>query len=347
MRLCLVALAFAFSASTAAAQDMVPVEAYTHPQILVAMDGARHLNVFCIGEGSPTVLLDSGLNGFSIDWAAMQKGVAKFTRVCSYDRAGWGFSDPPTAPMDVTHITEDLHRLIVSKTIGGPVIYVGHSIAGLYGVGLAGRHPDDVLGEVLVDPSSATLTHTLYDRLPPKIRQAQAERNLRLMGRIRDCAAMALRGQLLAPQTDAAKACLEHETAMEPYNDALRPLIAARVARPGFYDSLLSEMESNYNIQADSPDEKELAAIPPGFGDKPLIVLSAGVGDKWMDWETDAEVEAIYDNWLSGHAALAKLSSRGVHRAVPDSGHYIHIDQPAAVIDAVREMVEAIRGATP
>src|SRR6185312_10627747 len=143
------------AAGAVAAQTVISSEDYAHPQRLVVIDGNRRINLFCKGQGTPTVLFDSGLADTTMSWRYVQGEVAKTTRACSYDRAGYGFSDPPPGASDVTANVEDIHLLLKAMGTDGPIVYVGHSIAGLYGVALQGRYPDDVAAEVLVDPSFA------------------------------------------------------------------------------------------------------------------------------------------------------------------------------------------------
>ncbi|HWR73601.1 MAG TPA: alpha/beta fold hydrolase, partial [Nitrospirota bacterium] len=120
------------------------------PGRIVDVGGYRlHLN--CTGEGSPTVILESGMNEFSLSWALVQPGVAKFTRVCSYDRAGLGWSDPGRAPRTSETIVRELHALLRAAGITGPLVLAGHSFGGMNARLYARRYPNEVAGMVLVD----------------------------------------------------------------------------------------------------------------------------------------------------------------------------------------------------
>lgn len=119
---------------------------------LVNIGGGRRLQINCSGknfEGSPTVLLESGAGNDSSVWNRVQPEVAKFTRVCSYDRAGLGSSDPVPAPRTIVALTEDLHSLLEKVT--GPYILVGHSLGGILSRLYASYYPAEVVGMVLVD----------------------------------------------------------------------------------------------------------------------------------------------------------------------------------------------------
>lgn len=123
---------------------------------LVDVDGGRRLHLNCSGtsfEGIPTVVLESGAGNDSSVWNRVQPEVAKFTRVCSYDRAGLGSSDPVPAPRTVVAVTEDLHTLLLNSKVNGPYILVGHSLGGILVRLYASYHPAEVAGMVLVDSS--------------------------------------------------------------------------------------------------------------------------------------------------------------------------------------------------
>lgn len=115
--------------------------------------GGYQLYIHCTGEGSPTVVLDSGRGGGSDDWQNVQPDLAKFTRVCSYDRAGYGYSDPGPTPRTGQQIINELHKLLVNAEIEGPYVLVGHSSGGLHVRLYASQYPDEVVGMALIDPS--------------------------------------------------------------------------------------------------------------------------------------------------------------------------------------------------
>ncbi len=118
--------------------------------------GGYKLHIYCLGEtveGSPTVILEQGLGGTSAAWARVQPEIAKSTRVCAYDRAGMGWSDPGSEPRDAQHIATELHTLLHNANIPGPYVLVGWSFGGLYVRMYAGKYPTDVAGIVLLDSS--------------------------------------------------------------------------------------------------------------------------------------------------------------------------------------------------
>ena len=128
------------------------------PGQLVDIGGYR-LHLWCTGDGAPAVILDTGLGGSSADWGFVQPEVARFTRVCSYDRAGMGYSDPGPSPRTARRIASELATLLVHGGIAGPVVLVGASIAGLEVRVFASDHPERAAGLVLVDASHEDQAH--------------------------------------------------------------------------------------------------------------------------------------------------------------------------------------------
>lgn len=115
--------------------------------------GGYRLHINCTGTGSPTVILDNGLGLPSSTWSLVQPQVAKFTRVCSYDRAGIGKSDPGPLPRTSQQIVTELHTLLNNAGIKGPYVMVGHSFGGINVRLYASEFPNEVVGMVLVDSS--------------------------------------------------------------------------------------------------------------------------------------------------------------------------------------------------
>lgn len=147
------ALVLAQIAATPQHQSPYNVDWYLHPQRLVDV-GGRRLNVICTGAGSPTVILEAGLVADSTAWRLVQPAISRTTRVCSYERAGLGFSDPAPAPRDAAAIVRDLHALLRGAGIAPPYVLVGWSSGGLYTRLYQYRYPEEVVGLVEVDPDS-------------------------------------------------------------------------------------------------------------------------------------------------------------------------------------------------
>jgi pimeloyl-ACP methyl ester carboxylesterase len=141
--------------------------AYPPPGEMVNVNGhLMHIN--CVGRGSPTVILESGLGNMSADWANIQPEVAKTTRVCSYDRAGTGWSEPGPTPRDPKQIAHELHTLLGKAGIDGPYVLVGQSFGGLYVRMYADLYPKEIAGMLLVDSSHPDM----WTRMPPEVAAA-------------------------------------------------------------------------------------------------------------------------------------------------------------------------------
>src|SRR5262245_57252470 len=128
------------------------------PGHLVDIGGYR-LHLWCTGDGAPAVILDAGLGGTSTGWGFVQPEVARFTRVCSYDRAGMGYSDPGPSPRTARRIASELAELLTRSGIAGPVVVVGASLAGFNVRVFASDHPERAAGLVLVDASHEDDAH--------------------------------------------------------------------------------------------------------------------------------------------------------------------------------------------
>jgi len=336
MRFCS-ALAALVLATVPAGAEPVPDEFYMHPGKLVAVDGKRRLNLFCLGRGSPTVLFDTGQGDSTLVWRLVQGDVAQMTRACAYDRAGIGFSDPRNGASDAKAIVADLHALLTAAKIRTPILYVAHSGSGLYGVLLEATHPGDLAGAVLVEPAFADQWNSISKAgtmagAPQAASDALLAALRAQIPRMRECAA------LPAPLPDD---CARSDSRLPP---SLAALKKAQNSRPTYLLTKASEVESFQNTINDiSVDQKELEAAPTNFGDKPLIVLTRGkeVGNPGFTAEQSA---AMNRAWKAGHEKLAALSTHGTDTVVPDSSHYIQYDQPQAVIDAVKRAVSEIRG---
>jgi pimeloyl-ACP methyl ester carboxylesterase len=125
-----------------------------YPQIGRSVDiGGRKLNIFCSGEGDPTVVFDSGGHTAGYSWITIQPAIAKLTRACWYDRAAYGWSDPGPMPRTPKAVANDLHALLQAANIAPPYVLVGASVAGFNIRVYNGLYPDEVAGAVLVSAS--------------------------------------------------------------------------------------------------------------------------------------------------------------------------------------------------
>ena len=287
---------------------------------LVNISDDRRLAIHCLGQGSPTVVLESGLGDGASSWWPVQAEIAKSTRVCAYDRAGLGRSPPGPLPRDTKAEVGDLESLLEKAGVAGPYVLVGHSM-GAYNVRLyASRHPDRVAGLVLVDGSVENQGQRFSAVVPDWAKLAN--RNVELM---RKCADPARTGAV-------ADACIGSPPPGYPPEQLDRYRDAESAAH---FAAVLSERES-----FDSLDSAELVAERHPFGAMPLIVLTAGSGMSGLPPEHAANISKT---WSQMHNEVAALSSAGVNRTIDGAHHYIHGEKPEAVIAAVNEVVEKAR----
>jgi len=327
----------AIPAVAAPATPPLPDSILMNPGKMVTVDGTRRINLSCMGNGSPTVLFDAGSGDSTLSWALVQGEVAKLTRACAYDRAGIGFSDPRNGESDAKAAVSDIHALLKAAGIKEPVLYVGHSLAGLFGVLLAASHPHDLAGAVLVDPAfvkewANMSAARIAAGASPATEGAFVTSFKAQVQRYRECAA------LPAPLPDD---CAERDTRLP---SALADFKKVQMSRPPYLLTRASELENaGPTKEGKNLDEKEVEAVTANFGDKPLIVLTRGNVDSRPDFTAQQSV-AMYQAWKAGNEKLAALSTRGSHRLVAGSGHYIQYNKPLDVIEAVKQVLTEIRG---
>lgn len=297
-----------------------------------------------MGQGKPTVILDAGAGGDAMIWRHVQDQIASVTRVCAYDRAGYGFSDPATRASDVRNTADDLHRLIEAAHLQVPVVYVGHSIAGIYGVYFDAIYPRDVAGAVFVDPSFAHQDQLLSAGWTPAQRKVGDAMQAALLSEQRGCVELARRGQLATLATPQAKACADPSSYPEPVDAALRAVILEQGSALASNLAALSEIENFADLPGrGNVDDSELDAVRFSFGSKPLVILTHGRAMPPLPGLTAASQASMDVAWRAGHDALARSSTRGINILVPGAGHYIQIDQPAVVIDSVDQVIAELR----
>jgi pimeloyl-ACP methyl ester carboxylesterase len=270
--------------------------------------GGYRLHINCTGTGSPTVVIDAGWGDWSASWSSwVQPEVAKTTRVCTYDRAGMGWSEPGPLPRNAEQFAQELHTLLQNAGIPGPYVLVGHSAGGLPVRVFVHEYARDVAGVVLIDsmsPRQATSAATN----PPAATTSQT------------------RGFSIATL---------------PARIGLLRLFAGPL---GLTSGLSPEVQHAYtalsvtprHVQtylldegAGMPESFRQASAVTSFGDLPLIVLSRG-----LDPDPD---------WQAMQAELLQLSSHSQQVFADKSGHNIQLDQPDAATAAIVQMVAQLR----
>jgi pimeloyl-ACP methyl ester carboxylesterase len=285
---------------------------YPAPGQLVDVGGYR-MHISCMGAGAPTVVLNSGAGGFSAEWNLVQPELSKTTRVCAYDRAGLGWSEPGPAPRSPAHIADELHTLLTNAGIEGPIVLVAHSAGGKHARLYAQRHPERVAGIVLVDARSEYVD----DHQTPQ--QAAAER-AEIVGFQSQIATLSRFGVIRLIWSWGWPKALPVAGKLAPET---RQLIGILQARSLHQATSLSETEDGRS----NNDALRGATL----GATPLVVLASG------------QLTHQIPNWRESQDYQAELSTNSRLIVVEGSDHSIHWDRPALVMDAVRAVIVAAR----
>jgi pimeloyl-ACP methyl ester carboxylesterase len=318
MLACAIACACCAHGRTASADDAL--DRYAAPERLVTIDGARRLNLRCSGDGAQTILLEAGGAADSTSWYRVQPLLAGKATVCSYDRAGYGYSDEGPLPRDLDADVRDLDRLIDKAALHTPLVLVGHSLGTNIVRRYAAQHADRVAALVLVDPSAQNIAE-----FAPDWGNQDDAANVQRDAMLKACRAGAETGQLASPPP-ALKDCLlgPNPAFDKRTNAALR----ATKERPAFWNTLVSELGSNVALF------KRPVASDESLGTLPVVVLVAA----------DTYAEAPPEDRKLLEAARAKTvaqilagSTRSRRVDVAGSSHDMQLDQPHRVADAVLE----------
>ncbi|MBV9385714.1 MAG: alpha/beta hydrolase [Chroococcidiopsidaceae cyanobacterium CP_BM_ER_R8_30] len=307
---------------------------YPPPGKLVDLGGYQlHLN--CMGKGQPTVVMDSGAGNSSLDWLLVQPEVAQFTRVCSYDRAGYGWSDPSLKPRTSQQSVDELHTLLVKSEIEPPYVLVGHSLGGMNVRLYASQYPDEVVGMVLVDAGHEELRAKLSQLMTPDARQGKVRKLMlyKLGQMVAPFGLLRLLGELgLVPQFQEVKKMLMN---CIPEGKLIFNILKASWYRTHFLTALHSELTHLEESSAQVGAARSLL-------DMPLVVLTRGVQEP-NPGRSNQQMKQFEQVWNELQADLVSLSSNSTQLIAQQSGHYIHLEQPQLVVKGIRQVVEAVR----
>lgn len=298
--------------------DRIP-DTYAGPAQLVTIGRGRQLDLRCGGKGSPTILLEAGSHADSSTWFRVQPLLAAFTRVCSYDRAGYGFSDAGPLPRDLDADVADLHALIEHAAIARPLVLVGHSLGSNIVRMYATRHPADVSAMVLLDPPAQDIA-----AFAPQWARDENMLDSQRFAFIRRCEAAAAHDGLAHPPP-GLESCVARADPMA--SDMVNAATHAWKSRPAFWQTLLSELQSNVAVFGHP------VAATETHGATPLVVLSAD--GTYADLPGPAR-KKLGAARAATQARIAETSSRGRVIKVTNTSHDIQMDRPEAVVDAIR-----------
>lgn len=283
--------------------------------------GSFRMHIYCLGGGSPTVILEAGSGVPWYQWGPVQRAAAQYARVCSYDRAGYGLSELGPNPRTGKIIAEELQTLLRAAQIQPPYLLVGHSLGGMFIRVFEALYPEQVIGLILVD----SVHEEQWKRLPkfPEQRQSLWERLENFLANhfdwVRD--RMITRSKNEYPNPAG-------------FSDAQLTYAFDLMMRPN--------IEEATEAEGKSIDEtvKNLKKMERKLGRKPLVVIAAGK-------PYDASYQQYHEMWSKLQLELAELSNNSRHIIARESGHMILLDQPQVVVDAVKDMVQDYRKSHP
>jgi pimeloyl-ACP methyl ester carboxylesterase len=308
----LVALAAGFITSTAL--SAMEARKYRPRGSLVSV-GDRQLHIDCRGSGAPAVVFESGFGDSSLDWALVQPVIGRRTRVCSYDRAGYGWSDP-AQQHDFGRLRGDFEAMLRAGGVTSPFVLVAHSFGGMVALDYASRPPDMVAGLVLVDAADKTMYESAFRRFPQYATNINRLATVVQLGGILTWFGLTrLADQPAAPDTMASEVRGEYR---------------ARGFRPSSYRAFADDSRALRRYVA-AAENDPLRAIPC------YVLTHADPGKMWTGLPK-AEAE---DMWQASQRRLAHTFDAS-HDIVPGTTHFIQVRKPAAVIRAIDSVLAEV-----
>jgi pimeloyl-ACP methyl ester carboxylesterase len=267
--------------------------------------GTHSLHLRCTGKGRPVVVIDTGVGDPAERWYAFQDRIASITRVCTYDRAGYGASELGPMPRHSQQMADELQHLLKNAGVRGPYVLVGHSLGGLNVQVFADRYPDQVAGLILLDPTPlAFITGQAFSDFYLVLAQQAAD---------------------FQQMAEAARQSASADARQTPEAE-----VQAKVA---YLEAVASEHTALINESA-----SQVAGIT-SFGDLPLVV----VGSDQANPAFGEQAEAFQQFWIAQSELLVTKSTHGSFVLAPGSSHYLHEDAPDLVFDTLRHMVGRVR----
>lgn len=298
--------------------------------------GGRTLNLYCSGEGTPTVILEGGGNspGYANAW--LQSKLAKSTRACWYDRAGVGWSDPPSSPRTSASVASDLHEALQHARVLPPYVMAGGSVGGEYVHIYTARYPSDVAGLVLIDSA-------VPDMHEPDFYLAPANR---MSGRTRHlfCVALPVIARFGVLRFVASR---ERRPPPPDFTPEQGNTLAKLEAQPKAFrtdaEQACAATDEGRIVPREgggNPDINNAARNAGSLGDRPLVVLTAG--RYWAPDGFEKEAAEYHEIWVHQlQVSLVRLSTRG--RQVIVDAHHDMAESPDSMVIAVREVVDEVR----
>jgi pimeloyl-ACP methyl ester carboxylesterase len=307
------ALVFVLATYEAVA-ERIDMRRFRPPGKLVDVSG-HEMHIRCEGSGGPPVVFIAGAGSTSLAWSFVQPEIAKRTRACAYDRRGFAWSEPSTRGATVDASADDLRAVLRAAGEEPPYLLVAHSLGGTIAMHYATAHPDEVAGIVFVDAAYRELYETFLERFPN-----WSGRLTRAKWMLRAALASAYVGlpRIARIKVGDAKLSEEHRAAANAFG-----------RRPAYFSAVRDEIVGLERSRATALSE------PPR--DLPVTVLMHG-RPKALFGEDEAEAL-----WADMQSKLASRFDDAKHVVVKDAGHFIQLDNPDAVVDAIYDVADRIR----
>ena len=291
------------------------------PGKIYQVDG-HAMQMLCTGSGSPVVVLEAGLGNDSMIWGKNQPELSKITKVCAYDRAGFGWSDPVPGVRDSNAISHELRGLLEQAGITGPIILMGHSIAGIHMRNYAAHYPENIAGIVFIDGSTPQ-----QDKYFPASIEKKQEQFVKI----------------LFPLAKAATAtgvlrAIGQCTAITPGMEAYTAWIKADSCAPSQITSVEREMKG-------VPASGDESVNTGPFGSTPILIFSQDptMHDARLGDEGGKELSGI---WNGMQENLKKLSTNSRRIIAKGSTHYVQVDRSDMLNREVTKFIEQVRSGT-
>jgi pimeloyl-ACP methyl ester carboxylesterase len=284
----------------------------------------HQMHINCTGSGSPTIVLEAGAANDATVWETVQPALSRTTRVCSYDRAGYGWSEPQPGPSDADHIAAQLHELLIQANVNGPIVLMGHSIAGLYMRDYAAHYPEGLAGMVFLDVST------------PLMEENPAYKAVNPNAALRWAVWQIYRSALAAGLPRLLWICHQPVPFLNNH--------ATRMQAENLFHSHIGTVVSEQNSFSNSG--RQTVHTGP-FGDLPILIFSQDFAPWISGSNPSKEWVEVAKMFMRMQEDLKKLSTRSRRIIAKGSGHSIQYDRADLIEKEVPVFIEQIRGTAP
>lgn len=285
------------------------------------VDGHK-MHIYVTGQSGPSIIFESGGAGWCMDWNIIQREVSKYATAISYDRSGFGWSEPGTLPRDANQIEKELHSLLEKTEVKKPYILVGASFGGHIVRLYASRHPNDVVGIVLLDARHEDIDYKMPNGWKKIVSIGRSINQFMLL--LSQLRLLKLFGFLLG------------EKHLPPIVKHLSPALRTKYLKIGFSTNYF---RTNRNeLDAIDASDHQLRPVR-SLGDIPLVVIKHGIPNLFSSMPT-TEAKIAEEVWCNLQQDLASSSTKSELIAAEKSGHAIHVDQPELVIATICKMIK-------